>query len=131
MYNENRRVIIMRRFSLFLIYFYSYLLKLFKRVCPVSVKYFSLVANPPRICLSDLFISKTFFASLASLGFIFFSLSVTSLWTVLFEIPNFLAVSLTVALLLMMKFATSTALSSMYVFKKSPPYNRSTRNIYV
>jgi hypothetical protein len=70
------------------------------------------------MCLSDLLISKTLRASLASLGFILLSLSVTSLCTVDLLIPNFLAVSLTVALLLIMKFATSTALSSMYVFKK-------------
>ena len=34
--------------------------------------------------------------------------------------PNFLAVSLTVALEFIMKLATSMALSSIYVFKKWP-----------
>ena len=45
----------------------------------------------------------------------------TTVWTVDFEIPNFFAVSRTVALVCIIKFATSTALSSIYVFKPSTP----------
>ena len=46
---------------------------------------------------------------------------ITSVCTVDFEIPNFFAVSLTVALVCIINFATSTALSSIYVFKPSTP----------
>jgi hypothetical protein len=43
--------------------------------------------------------------------------------TVDLEIPNFLAVSLTVAFELMIKSATCMALSSIYAFKEiAPPY---------
>ena len=57
---------------------------------------------------------------LNSRGFYYVHL-VTSVWTVDFEIPNFFAVSRTVALVCIIKFATSTALSSIYVFKPSTP----------
>ena len=60
--------------------------------------YFSRVANPPRICRSDLLTSSTCRACLASVGSICMSRSVTSLCTVLFDTPNALAVCRTVAL---------------------------------
>ena len=44
-----------------------------------------------------------------------------SLCTVDFEMPNFFAVSRTVAFVVIMNFATSTARSSIYVFKPSTP----------
>ena len=44
--------------------------------------YFNLVAIPPLICLSALFSSKTILTFFAKLGFIFISLSDTSLCTV-------------------------------------------------
>ena len=46
-------------------------------------RYFSLVAIPPRMCLSCLLTSRTFLASLASSGLISISLVVTSLCAVL------------------------------------------------
>ena len=46
---------------------------------------------------------------------------ITSVCTVDLLIPNFFAVSLTVALVWIINFATSTALSSIYVFKPSTP----------
>ena len=48
-------------------------------------KYFSLVASPPRMCRSDLFMSKTLRASAAKDGLISISRSATSLCTVDFE----------------------------------------------
>ena len=45
----------------------------------------------------------------------------TTVCTVDLLIPNFFAVSLTVALVWIINFATSTALSSIYVFKPSTP----------
>ena len=45
----------------------------------------------------------------------------TTVWTVDLEMPNFLAVSLTVAFEVIIKLATSIALSSIYVFKPSTP----------
>lgn len=46
-----------------------------------SPLYFSLVAIPPLMCLSALFSSKISLTSCAKLGFIFSSLSLTSLCT--------------------------------------------------
>ncbi len=75
---------------------YIFLCRLFSSIC--WCKYFSLVAKPPLICLSDLFTSNTALACLASAGFKLASLVVTSLCTVDFDIPNLFAVCLTVAL---------------------------------
>ena len=57
-------------------------------------RYFSLVAIPPRMCLSCLLTSRTFLASLASSGLISISLVVTSLCAVLLLTLNTLAVCL-------------------------------------
>ena len=84
-------------------------------------RYFSLVAKPPRICRSALLTSRTARTDFASSGSMRSTRSVMSLCTVDFEIPNFFAVSLTVALVCIINFATSTALSSIYVFKPSTP----------
>ena len=64
----------------------------------ILCRYFSLVAIPPLICLSDLFMFNTFLACVAREGLICSNLSVTSLCTVDLLTPNFLAVCLTVAL---------------------------------
>lgn len=64
--------------------------------------YFSLVARPPRIWRSDLFTSSTIRAWAARDGLMSSRRSVTSLCTVDLDIPNFLAVCLTVALWSMM-----------------------------
>ena len=71
---------------------YIFLCRLFSSIC--WCKYFSLVAKPPLICLSDLFTSSTALACLASAGFKLASLVVTSLCTVDFDIPNLFAVCL-------------------------------------
>lgn len=60
-------------------------------------RYFSLVARPPLICLSDLFLSRTWRTSAAKPGLISANLSEQSLCTVLLLIPNFFAACLTVA----------------------------------
>ena len=89
---------------------------------PVFFLYFFFVASPPRICLSALFSLSIVLACCASWGFIFRSRSVTSLCTVDLDIPNFFAVSLTVALLFMMYSASSMVLSSMYAFNWAAPF---------
>ena len=55
----------------------SHFFVLLQQVC--WCRYFSLVARPPRMCLSDLLMSRTFLASTASAGFIWDRRSVTSL----------------------------------------------------
>lgn len=81
-----------------------------------SLLYFLLVAIPPRMCRTDLFSSRTFLtASLRGL-LIRSRRSVTSLCTVDLEIPNFFAVSRTVALLSRMYSANCMVLSSMCAF---------------
>lgn len=50
--------------------------------------YFSLVAIPPRMCLSCLLTSRTFLASMARAGLILDNLEVTSLCTVDLLTPN-------------------------------------------
>ena len=63
----------------------------------LSCSYFNLVAIPPLICLSALFSSSISLTSTAKAGLIFSNRSVKSLCTVLLLIPNFFAVCLTVA----------------------------------
>ena len=52
------------------------------------------------------------------------SLSVITIYTVLFEIPNFFAAALTVDSSSIMNIASSIALSSIYSFKKKYPLYR-------
>ena len=81
--------------------------------CSCASLYFKRVALPPLMCLSDLFLSKTFLTSLAAGGFSLGRRSVTSLWTVLLLTPNFFAVCLTVDSVLIIYSAISMALRSM------------------
>ena len=73
------------------------------------------------MCRSALFSSNTALACAASAALMCKSRSVISLCTVDFEIPNFFAVILTVALFSMMYSASLTVLSSMCSFKIIPP----------
>lgn len=82
--------------------------------------YFSFVAMPPRICRSCLLISSTQRTFFASAGLIRHKRSVQSLCTVLLLIPNRFAACRTVALFSIINPATSTALSSIYSFKRIP-----------
>ena len=76
----------------------SQFLQFYKNYLAHAWRYFSLVAIPPRMCLSCLLTSRTFLASLASSGLISISRVVTSLCAVLLLTLNTLAVCLTVAL---------------------------------
>lgn len=67
----------------------------FRYAC--NLAYFSFVANPPRKCRSSLFTLKTSDTCAHRFLLIPFSLCVTSLCTVDFEIPNFAAAARTVA----------------------------------
>lgn len=87
--------------------------------------YFSFVAIPPRICRSALFLSKITFTSLYKVGFKAFSLSDTSLCTVLLEILNTLAVCRTVALFSIMYCPKVTQRSSGNPFKVNTPLDMS------
>ena len=72
--------------------------------------YFILVAIPPRIWRSFLFISKISFTCAKSTGSSLLSLSLTSLCTVDLLIPNLLAAERTVALFSRIYLPSTTAL---------------------
>ena len=84
--------------------------------------YFLFVASPPRMWRSALFWSSTSFTFAYRLGFIFLSLSATSLCTVDLLIQNFLAVALTVALFSTIYSASINARSSTTPITFSTPY---------
>ncbi len=95
-----------------------------------SFAYFFLVAIPPRMCRSCLFLSSTSLTFRYSGKLIFCKRSVISLCTVDFEISNFLAVSRTVAPVSIMYRAKVLALSSGRPFKSFPPSNVGLVTIY-
>jgi len=76
-------------------------------------RYFSFVAIPPRIWRSALLTSSTRRTDFANSGSIFSTRSVMSLCTVDLLMPNFFAVSRTVALVWIINWATATARSSI------------------
>ena len=88
--------------------------------CILSCSYFSLVANPPRMCRSCLFFSSTFLTCAYKLGLNCLSRWVTSLWTVLLDMLKLFAACRTVASFSMMYCANRTARSSGKPFTRLP-----------
>lgn len=88
-----------------------------------SSLYFRFVARPPLIWRSCLLISSIFFTCLYNTGFSFFSLSLTSLCTVLLEIPKFFAAERTVARFSIMYCPSVTALCAGCSFNPTTPFS--------